>query len=283
MEPTQDGPARVVVEAVPSTGSTNSDLLDWARSHGSQQRVVMVRVAEEQTAGRGRLGRPWLATSASSLTFSLAMNLNPVRGWGALSLALGYAAAQVLQPWVGHQPEGGSGCLMLKWPNDLWWFDQWPGDPEARSRGRKAAGILIETLPSPTSGRWVVVGMGLNVRVQGLNSTELPEQGVAGTAEWRPQDDAVSLWHELVPALFRGMLAFETHGFEGLREAVQNRDLLTGQPVVLSAGHCRSGVCQGIDDDGALLVKDDAGLHRVLAGEAQVRPAGAGTGTGLQA
>ncbi|MFM8738391.1 MAG: hypothetical protein ACKOGB_12300, partial [Betaproteobacteria bacterium] len=69
------------------------------------------------------------------------------------------------------------------------------------------AGILSETVPlavaqpglalaaPPAGTRWVVVGVGVNVHAQDLACDGLPDQGVAGTSQWRPHDGAPALWH----------------------------------------------------------------------------------------
>jgi BirA family biotin operon repressor/biotin-[acetyl-CoA-carboxylase] ligase len=190
------------------------------------------------------------------------------------------AVAQTLQPWVaGMPPSAGQGRLMLKWPNDLWWFDQEPVTPGQRARGRKLAGILIETLPLPAGlawaepgTRWVVVGIGINVRDDQLPREGLPEQGPAGTSLWRPEDDAPALWHRVAPEVCRALLDFEREGFEPIRAAATQRDVLIGQPVTLSSGPVTQGHCVGLDADGALLIESAHGLQRVVAGEVQVRP-----------
>lgn len=266
-------PRAVDVQAVPETGSTNTDLLEWARRESAPERVVKVLLAQNQTAGRGRMGRQWLAAPGSSLTFSIGLAIHPRPGWGALSLAVGHAVAEALQPWADGRPVQAEGHLMLKWPNDLWWFDRGPQSPMQRASGRKLAGILIETLPIADGARWVVVGLGVNVQAHDLVWPAVPTQGVASTSLWRPHDDAVALWHELVRSMLRALLQFEQRGFdEGWRRAVESRDLLVGQPVTISGGSTFKGQCEGIDSDGALLVRMGSTLTRVVAGEVQVRP-----------
>lgn len=285
----------VSVRAVAQTGSTNTDLLDAVRLLPAHERTPQVLLAEQQTAGRGRMGRNWVAQAGASLTFSLAWPLRPQQGWGALSLAVGHALAQALQPWPQGQAPHGQGRLLLKWPNDLWWFDEPPahGAPGAQEAGagrwgRKVAGILIETVPlaasnpglaevaPPVGTRWVVVGVGVNVRAQDLAFDGLPAQGVAGTSQWRPHDVAPALWHLAAEAVARTLVDFEAQGFGPIREAVQAREALIGQEVTLSAGPVPQGRCVGLDQDGALLVQASGRVHRVVAGEAQVRPASSG-------
>jgi len=285
----------VEVEVVSRTGSTNSDLLDALRLEALRtaplrSRTPRVLLAEWQTGGRGRMGRQWQAMPGASLTFSIGWALNPVHGWGALSLAVGLSVAQALQPWEGGRPVDGDGRLLLKWPNDLWWFDAPPTTPGQRAQGRKVAGILIETLPLPAAspahtqpvakpvggegGRWVVVGIGINVRAAQLPNLGGMQQATAGTSIWRPQDDAPALWHLVVPSVCRALLGFERDGFGPISAAAAQRDVLIGQAVTLSGGPASHGHCVGLDADGALLVVTPQGLQRVVAGEIQVRPDG---------
>ena len=114
----------LALDVVPSTGSTNADLLARAAADpGSPEGLVLV--AEEQTAGRGRLGRSWSSVTGASLTFSVLLRPAAVpparRGW--LTLLAGVAVASAVR---------SVGCVdaVLKWPNDVL-----AGD-------RKLAGIL---------------------------------------------------------------------------------------------------------------------------------------------
>lgn len=131
---------------VPQTGSTNADLLEAARA-GAAEGLVLV--AEEQTAGRGRLGRTWSAPAGAALTFSVLLRpagVPPTRlGW--LPLLTGVAVAAAVRAETGVPAS-------LKWPNDVLVGE------------RKLAGILAEAHSDA-----VVVGVGLNVT---LSRAELP-------------------------------------------------------------------------------------------------------------
>ena len=125
------------VEVLPEVDSTNTRLLQ--RSADSAPCLL---VAEHQNQGRGRMGRQWLSAAGASLTFSLGLPLAPVR-WEGLSLAIGLALAQALEPLLpGLTPQ-----LMLKWPNDLWLVNR-----NHTSSGRKLGGVLVETT---TVAPWV--------------------------------------------------------------------------------------------------------------------------------
>ncbi|MDP3618030.1 MAG: biotin--[acetyl-CoA-carboxylase] ligase, partial [Rhodoferax sp.] len=140
------------VEVLPQIDSTNTELMRRARS-GRLEPVLLV--AEQQTAGRGRLGRDWHSDAAGaadkapagSLTFSLGLPLLAA-DWSGLSLAVGVALAEALHPGV-----------RLKWPNDLWLTDETTPDKP----GRKLGGVLIETVALPDGGRYAVIGVGLNL------------------------------------------------------------------------------------------------------------------------
>jgi BirA family biotin operon repressor/biotin-[acetyl-CoA-carboxylase] ligase len=139
------------IETVERTGSTNADLLARAMSKsGAAEGVVLV--AEEQTAGRGRMGRTWVAPPHAALTFSMLLRPSwvPTGKLGWLSLLAGVSVAAALRSVAGV--DAG-----LKWPNDV------------LAGGGKLAGILAEV-----SGDIVVIGIGLNVST---TPEELPPPG----------------------------------------------------------------------------------------------------------
>jgi BirA family biotin operon repressor/biotin-[acetyl-CoA-carboxylase] ligase len=122
--------------------STNRYLLDLARE-GAPEGVVVV--ADHQTAGRGRLGRAWLAPPGAS--HHLSVLLRPTLPADRLHLAtavVALAAADALEEVAGFRPE-------IKWPNDLLVDD------------RKLAGVLAEADWGTATGPAVVVGIGINV------------------------------------------------------------------------------------------------------------------------
>ena len=84
----------LTVEVLPEIDSTNTELMRRARA-GQTDPVLLV--AESQTAGRGRLGRPWHGQTGDALTFSLGLMLRP-QDWSGLSLAVGLSLARSLDP-----------------------------------------------------------------------------------------------------------------------------------------------------------------------------------------
>ncbi len=250
------------VEIVPRIDSTNTELMRRARE-GRSEPVLLV--TELQTAGRGRLGRQWTSGSGDSLTFSLGLPLAPA-DWSGLSLAVGLSVAQSLQPQL---PASGSGRprIGLKWPNDLW-ID---GD-------RKLGGILIETASfvghaahEPGTPRYVVVGIGLNIRPRCGDGMRTPP---ASLLELDERLDAPTALACLLPSLVGDIQAFALQGFAPLAARFAERDLLRGRAVNLSDG--TGGVAEGVGPDGALLVRTGQGLQAVTSSEISVRPAAAG-------
>ncbi|MFE7747678.1 biotin--[acetyl-CoA-carboxylase] ligase [Streptomyces sp. NPDC057428] len=139
------------LDVVESTGSTNSDLAALAAGEGLAEGAVLV--AEEQTAGRGRLDRSWTAPPRSGIFLSVHLTPGdvPAERWGWLPLLTGVAAATGLAQAAGVD-------MALKWPNDLL--------VTIGGEERKTGGILAER-----AGDGVVIGIGLNVS---LRAAELP-------------------------------------------------------------------------------------------------------------
>ena len=222
-------------------------------------------VAEQQTRGRGRLGRDWVSSTGASLTFSLALPLVPV-DWSGLSLAVGLALAEALEPLPAPSDADARAApeprLQLKWPNDLWLVE----DPAAPGLGRKLGGILIETV-SVGRRRMCVVGVGLNVLPQPV--PDFPH-GYASLQELRPDISAPAALACVAEPLVRALLDFQTHGFAPLVAAYARRDLLRGQAVTTTLADGPAGVADGVDERGALRVLA-GGVHLVVSGEVSVR------------
>ena len=233
----------LTAELLPEIDSTNTELMRRARA-GQFDPVVLV--AEQQSAGRGRLGRAWHSDPGASLTFSVGRVLVPQTWWG-LSLAVGVAIAEALHPSV-----------RLKWPNDLWVGDT------------KLGGILIETASAgpDAAARYAIVGVGINVQPRPAEGLSTPP---AFLQQLRPGIDAGAALLAVVPPLVAALHRFEAEGFAPFRDAFARRDALAGRPVRLSDG--TAGTAQGVDGQGALLVLTAAGPVAITSSEVSVRPA----------
>ncbi len=244
----------LTVEVLRRIDSTNSELMRRARA-GVIEPVLLV--AEEQSAGRGRLGKTWHSQAGQSLTFSLALPLAPT-DWSGLSLAVGVSLAHSLHPEV-----------RLKWPNDLW------------LQQRKLGGILVETAACAAPGsrqRVAVIGVGLNLARPAAAAlaaltcapAALPAQAPAGLSELLVGISAGELLERVAPALVRDLLAFESQGFAAFALRFAQRDALRGLPLQLSDG--TQGTACGVNEQGALQLLTAHGMRSVNHSNLSVRP-----------
>ena len=235
-------------EVVESTGSTNADLLARALA-GEPEGAVLA--AEEQRAGRGRMGRTWTSPPGAALTFSVL--LKPAvplarRGW--LPLLAGVAVATAVTKVTGVRTG-------LKWPNDLLTADA------------KLAGILAEA-----AGDAVVVGIGLNVSTE---PAELPGPGPGALpatslrAAGATALDRASLLLAILGELEHWYRAWQRVGGDpdrsGLRAEYTRLSATIGRTVraELPGGQALSGPVAGVDSDGRLLVRVSSGSEVAVA------------------
>lgn len=244
------------LDALGARGESSADV---PTPHGRRQDDTRpcLLVAEQQHGGRGRQGRVWHAQAGASLTFSLALALRPPH-WSGLSLAVGVALADALEPPVDGTPPR----IGLKWPNDLWLM-------EAPGRGRKLGGILIETV-AVGEQRMTVVGVGLNVL--SLPGSAEMTSGFACLRELWPDVHAPQALQRVALPLVHALQRFDAEGFAAFAPAYRRRDLLLGQRVATTFPGVAEGVAEGIDDRGALRVRAGA-VHALISGEVSVRPA----------
>ncbi|MBY0410353.1 MAG: biotin--[acetyl-CoA-carboxylase] ligase [Burkholderiaceae bacterium] len=264
------------VEVLPTVDSTNTELMRRAREGQCEPTLL---VAEQQTAGRGRLGRVWHSDVGASLMLSLGLPMAPV-DWSGLSLAVGVSVAESLQPVLPPLGAGQPARVGLKWPNDLW-LGGAGGD-------RKLGGILVETASflqpqvvpftgsssaagaagQPVSAtRYVVVGIGINVLPRNADGMSLPPGSLQDVA---PGLDAPTALLRIVPPLVAMLQSFAGYGFGPMQPRFAARDVLQGRAVTLSDGH--TGTAHGVGDDGALRVHTAGGMQSITSSEISVRP-----------
>jgi BirA family biotin operon repressor/biotin-[acetyl-CoA-carboxylase] ligase len=240
------------VEVLPRIDSTNTELMRRARA-GLMEPVLLA--ADEQTAGRGRLGKGWHSRAGQSLTFSLALPLAPT-DWSGLSLAVGVSLAHSLHPEV-----------RLKWPNDLWLHQ------------RKLGGILVETAGTGGAAvhqRLVVVGVGINIArpeaaaVLAQATGPVAAMAPAGLSEVLVGVTAGEVLARVAPALVRDLLAFESQGFAAFSQRFRQLDALQGLAVQLTDG--TQGTACGVDAAGAMQVLTTEGMRLINSAEVSVRP-----------
>ena len=226
-----------------SLGSTMDGAAALAGTGAARGLVVG---ADEQTAGRGRRGRVWVSPPGAGLYFSYVARptVHANRSLPLLTLAAGVAVCDGIRAAVGLAPE-------LKWPNDV--LIDW----------RKLAGILAEGQAVGSSGQAVVIGVGLNLRPSAaLHDATARVTSLEGELG-RGVERALVLAEVLV-ALWDRLAALERRPDDILQAWRAASPSATGTPVEWQG---RTGITEGIDDTGALLVRTTAGIERVIAGE----------------
>ncbi|MFG3287156.1 biotin--[acetyl-CoA-carboxylase] ligase [Streptomyces sp. NPDC048111] len=247
------------LDVLTATGSTNSDLA--AKAAGLAEGAVLI--AEEQTAGRGRLDRRWSAPARSGLFFSVLLKPGssvPVERWGWLPLLTGVAVATGLARAAGVD-------TALKWPNDLL--------VTVDGEERKAGGILAER----AGADGVVVGIGLNVT---LRADELPVPGAGSLAlAGAVSTDRDTLLRAVLRSLEQWYGTWRGAGGDpaasGLQEAYAAGCATLGRAVraELPGGQSVRGEAVALDGDGRLVLATAEGERRpVAAGDiVHLRPA----------
>ncbi|MFI9824628.1 biotin--[acetyl-CoA-carboxylase] ligase [Streptomyces sp. NPDC052013] len=248
------------VDVVQRTGSTNSDLVDRAAAGTAGEGAVLV--AEEQTAGRGRLDRQWSAPARSGLFFSVLLKPAevPVARWGWLPLLTGVAVAAGLARAAGVD-------TALKWPNDLL--------VKVGGEERKAGGILLER----AGEGGVVIGVGINVT---LRAQELPvptagSLALAGAVSTDRDTLLRGVLRSLEDWYGRWRAAGGDAGLCGLQEAYAAGCATLGRTVraELPGDRAVVGEAVAVDGDGRLVLATGEGVREpVGAGDiVHLRPA----------
>jgi BirA family biotin operon repressor/biotin-[acetyl-CoA-carboxylase] ligase len=222
---------------VTSTQTVAFELADG----GAPDRTVVV--ADTQTAGRGRRGRHWLDEPRASLLASIVVRPRlAIRDLPKLSLATGVAVADALEAVAGL-------AVRLKWPNDLV-VDE-----------RKIAGILLESRIATEA--LVVVGVGVNLD-QHRFPRELTGAATSVRIETGQTVERDAMLEAVLAAFDVWRVRLERDGFAPVRERWLALADTLGRRVTVDG---RVGVAVDLDGDGALVIRDTAGVHHVVAGE----------------
>jgi len=245
-----DLPIISLVEHHHSIGSTN----DRARVLAAQGTPEIALIAaDEQTAGRGRQGRSWYTPSGTALAFSL-LTRPAIAAPQAMRLTMlaGLAAVEGIEYATGLR-------LDLKWPNDVvfrgehhWW---------------KVGGILTECAFQGDDVAYAVIGIGLNVNVDFSQQLELRE---IATSLLHLAGGEIDRWAVLKAVVAAWVDRYaEIAEADHLREAWAARLINLHQTIRVNLnGQIVEGYAEGVDDDGALLLRtDDQRVQRLLSGD----------------
>jgi len=244
---------------LPRTGSTNDVARELAAQGAPEGTVV---VADEQVAGRGRMGRRWLAPSGTCLLCSILFrpDLLPTQAQRLTELCSLATADAVEQIANLH--------AAIKWPNDLI-----ISNPESGVSGsgswewRKLGGILTESGVMEERLEFVVVGIGVNVNVEPEVLPSLAPDATSVLAEVGRPADRVALLVALLSGVERRYERLRAGASPHAEWAARLATL--GQPVTLTTSDgTLTGVAEAVGEDGALLLRTpDGTLRRFLFGD----------------
>jgi BirA family biotin operon repressor/biotin-[acetyl-CoA-carboxylase] ligase len=240
------------VSVVDIVDSTNRRLLDWVDPVTLHGRVY---IAEYQSDGRGRQGRPWFAAAYQNLTLSLAWRIEQgITELSTVSLVAGLAVCNCLE-------DIGLSSVCLKWPNDV------------MSPVGKVSGILVETKSSGMRYLHVVIGIGINIHNASAIEARV-EQPVADLgAIFDSNLDRTLLSAKLLSRLSLALEKMTRYGFSDCVQKWNKRDAYMGSMVIGTIGEQKiQGQGLGVDSSGAYRVRDDHGrIHRLFSGEIRLR------------
>ncbi|MCL5104408.1 MAG: biotin--[acetyl-CoA-carboxylase] ligase [Armatimonadetes bacterium] len=221
-------------------GSTNDVALDLARRGEPEGTVV---AAGRQLAGRGRRGREWWDEPGASVLMSVLLYPR-LADAPRLAFVASVAVAECIKEMFGLE-------VSLKWPNDVLVGD------------KKLGGILVET--APVGDRTAaVVGIGINV-AQRTFPVEIADTATSIALECEAVPDLATLTERLAESLMGNYSRFLAHGFEEITAHWRKYMWGVGLGVQISAeGGLIDGVIQGVDDGGALVMRDTSGAIRVI-------------------
>lgn len=233
-------------------GSTNNEALAWATSGAKDLSLV---IADEQTAGRGRLDRKWFTPKGTALAFSLILRPTPAEK-PHLTRIVGLAALA-----AADSLRTRGLVSQIKWPNDV------------LLNGRKVAGILVESVWSGEEVDCLVIGIGVNVLKGAVPSADLL------------LFPATSLEESLGPAVERekvlrdilaGIIALRPHiGSDSFIASWEKALAFRGEPVQVEQGDgsVLNGKLLGLESDGSLRLSDDKNSSiTVRFGDVRLRP-----------
>jgi BirA family biotin operon repressor/biotin-[acetyl-CoA-carboxylase] ligase len=238
--------------------STNRRLLDWGDPvtlHGQ------VCIAEYQSDGRGRRGRPWFGLGYQDLALSLAWRLKQSGAeLSVVSLVAGLAVCDCLK-------DIGLSGVCLKWPNDV------------MSPLGKLAGILVETKSMELGYLHVVIGIGINIQNDSVVKAQVEQPITDLSSMMGSNPDRTLLSAKLLSQLSYELEKMDRSGFADYVQKWNKRDAYMGRAVIGTIGNQKiQGEGLGIDDSGAYRVRDDYGCtHRLISGEVRLQRAADGS------
>lgn len=241
---------RIIYEGeAPSTQAIAKALASQGTAEGT------IVVAETQSGGRGRVGRPW-SSPRGGIYFSIILRPDINSGEALrLPLVAGVAVAHAIKREINLEPR-------LKWPNDI------------MIETKKVGGILTEMSAEPDRLDWVIIGIGLNVNTPHDSFSQEVEESAISLMEAAGREIPRVKLLQAILAEFESLYgSLAESGFEPIRARWKALSNTIGENVVvtLPSGQVK-GLAEDIDSDGALILKKfDGTVERIVAGVVKLR------------
>ena len=234
------------------TVSSTNDLAARHARDGAPEGTVFL--ADRQTAGRGRLARPWVSEPGNLYaSFVVRPDVPPAR-----TAEIGFVAVNAVVDTVRAMLPARV-TVHAKWPNDV------------LVDGAKVSGMLLESAPlGGGPAEWLVVGIGINLRHH-PEETPYPAISVAeaGGTPLSPEEAAGALWGHFR----RGLETWRASGFAPVRGSWRTNAAGIGESVTIRLDReTLSGVFMDLDTDGALILSQETGTRRIAAGDLFLTP-----------
>jgi BirA family biotin operon repressor/biotin-[acetyl-CoA-carboxylase] ligase len=242
------GKSMVCYQSVQSTNDIAAELAGRGAEHGA------IVTADQQTKGRGRLGRTWYSPPGTGIYVSVLLRprFTPDRAPG-LAIMTAVALADAISEYL-------PGEVQIKWPNDVW------------INGRKTAGILTELSAEQGRIHYVVIGVGINVN-QGVGNFPEDIRPIATSLRraLKRKVRRVDLLHTFLLNLEKAYAAYEKSGLKSMHRKVRAYSALIGEEITVRTGrHETRGRAVDIDLDGRLILEVEGRREAVTAGEVTV-------------
>ncbi|NQZ83012.1 MAG: bifunctional biotin--[acetyl-CoA-carboxylase] ligase/biotin operon repressor BirA [Colwellia sp.] len=240
-----------VVEVHNIIDSTNNYLM---RRLPNQIQNGQVCFAEYQSAGRGRRGRQWISPFGSHIYMSMYWYLE--QGMSAamgLSTVAALAVSDAIKKLYNVE-------VQLKWPNDIY------------LKGVKLAGILIDLDGQTLEPCHCVIGIGINLNMPDKSAEQVDQPWTDLQANTTVDIDRNQLAAELINCLTKRLQSHQINGLNDMVTEWRQQDYFYNKDVKLITGQKETiGICQGINEQGALLLEVDGNIKAIYGGEVSLR------------
>lgn len=248
------GATTAKVEVHPIIDSTNSELMRRIQAKTELESGTVI-VAEMQQLGRGRRGRVWQSPFGANLYYSYFWRLDDgIQAAMGVSIVIGLAVYDAIKALYNIEVE-------LKWPNDIYLNKQ------------KLAGVLVELDAQPQGPCQLVIGIGINLQMPESFSQHI-DQAWTDLSQHTQQLNKNQLVASLTYYLEQRLEQYSESGLQSMHQQWNALNAFAGECVELNTGH-RSwrGICEGIDPQGGIRIRQDGEVKSYYGGEISLRKA----------